>query len=392
MYQIFHGASPKLEANETKIFRVAAVLVEPFFMIKRDCEEENNSSLECKGNHRYEGYCIDLLKKLHEKIEDFEYEIFLSEGNKYGVKQADGTWNGVIGSLLRKKADLGIGPFTITQERQRVVDFSLPFMTSGISIMIKKPDKMELSSELSFFTTQPWLYFLLALIIVFILLLLLTTIFFPLKESNLYQKSRLPIAFWWIISILLTASFLAALLLASIFSLSHIQKHSPLIESLEDLLRLNHIKFGIQNGGSTENFFKHSTIATYKSMWDTMNAQEPSVFVASYAEGIGRVRDGRGNYAFLLESSANDYASSRKPCDTMKVGSNLNTVFYGLPTQKGSKWRQKKESLKSWKTNGGMTEDNVNIQVQINIILIGMTILVYSNGYFTFYWAVLSYG
>lgn len=117
MYQSFRGSSPKLEANETKIFRVAAVLVEPFFMIKRDCEEvhSNNSSPECKGNHRYEGYFIDLLKKLHEKIEDFEYEIFLSEGNKYGVKQADGTWNGIIGSLLRKKADLGIGPFTITQ-------------------------------------------------------------------------------------------------------------------------------------------------------------------------------------------------------------------------------------------------------------------------------------
>lgn len=121
MYQSFRGSSPKLEANETKIFRVAAVLVEPFFMIKRDCEEEyffkrtNNSSPECKGNHRYDGYCIDLLKKLHEKIEDFEYEIFLSEDNKHGAKQADGTWNGVIGSLLRKKADLGIGPFTITQ-------------------------------------------------------------------------------------------------------------------------------------------------------------------------------------------------------------------------------------------------------------------------------------
>uniref|UniRef100_A0A914D3U3 Uncharacterized protein n=1 Tax=Acrobeloides nanus TaxID=290746 RepID=A0A914D3U3_9BILA len=56
MYQSFRGSSPKLEANETKIFRVAAVLVEPFVMIKRDCEEENNSSLECKGNHRYEGY------------------------------------------------------------------------------------------------------------------------------------------------------------------------------------------------------------------------------------------------------------------------------------------------------------------------------------------------
>uniref|UniRef100_A0A914CP34 Ionotropic glutamate receptor L-glutamate and glycine-binding domain-containing protein n=1 Tax=Acrobeloides nanus TaxID=290746 RepID=A0A914CP34_9BILA len=95
MYQSFRGSSPKLEANETKIFRVATVLVDPFVMIKRDCEWfplHSGSPPECKGNHRYEGYSIDLLKKMQEKIEDFEYEIFLSEGNKHGAKQADGTY------------------------------------------------------------------------------------------------------------------------------------------------------------------------------------------------------------------------------------------------------------------------------------------------------------
>jgi len=34
-------------------------------------------------------------------------------------------------------ADLAIAPLTITADRERVIDFSKPFMSLGISIMIK---------------------------------------------------------------------------------------------------------------------------------------------------------------------------------------------------------------------------------------------------------------
>jgi len=38
---------------------------------------------------------------------------------------------------------MAIAPLTITSERERVIDFSKPFMQLGISIMIKKPDKQK---------------------------------------------------------------------------------------------------------------------------------------------------------------------------------------------------------------------------------------------------------
>ncbi|CAB0019762.1 unnamed protein product [Nesidiocoris tenuis] len=44
-------------------------------------------------------------------------------------------------ALLFQDADMAIAPMTITSERERVIDFSKPFMTLGISIMIKKPVK-----------------------------------------------------------------------------------------------------------------------------------------------------------------------------------------------------------------------------------------------------------
>ena len=42
-----------------------------------------------------------------------------------------------------KVADIAIAPMTITSMRERVIDFSKPFMNLGISIMIKKPEKQK---------------------------------------------------------------------------------------------------------------------------------------------------------------------------------------------------------------------------------------------------------
>ena len=42
-----------------------------------------------------------------------------------------------------QKADLAIAPLTISSRRERVIDFSKPFMTLGISVMIRKPEKQK---------------------------------------------------------------------------------------------------------------------------------------------------------------------------------------------------------------------------------------------------------
>ncbi len=67
-------------------------------------------------------------------------------------------------------------------------------------------------------------------------------------------------------------------------------------------------------------------------------------------------RKSRGKYAFLLEvclrinwieyniclfkkSTKNEYANERSPCDTMKIGSNLDSKGYGIATPVGSELR-----------------------------------------------------
>lgn len=73
-------------------------------------------------------------------------------------------------------------------------------------------------------------------------------------------------------------------------------------------------------------------------MWAYMS-KEKGVLVKDYDDGIAKVRESKGRYAFLLEATSNEFANTRKPCDTMKVGDNLNSLGYGVATKFGSPLR-----------------------------------------------------
>jgi hypothetical protein len=76
---------------------------------------------------------------------------------------------------------------------------------------------------------------------------------------------------------------------------------------------------------------QNSKISVYERMWDFMHSN-PGVFVASTEEGVAKVRNSKGKYAFLLESTMNDYYNQKKPCNTMKVGGDLDSKGYGIAT------------------------------------------------------------
>lgn len=59
----------------------------------------NDSSLI--GNDKYEGYCADLAKMIAEHV-GFSYEIRPVRDKKYGNKDKNNVWNGIVGELVRK--------------------------------------------------------------------------------------------------------------------------------------------------------------------------------------------------------------------------------------------------------------------------------------------------
>jgi hypothetical protein len=66
-------------------------------------------------------------------------------------------------------------------------------------------------------------------------------------------------------------------------------------------------------------------------MW-TFMSNNPDVFVNSTMLGIQRVKN--GGYAFLLESTMNEYARQHD-CDLMQVGGLLDSKGYGVGTPTG---------------------------------------------------------
>jgi len=74
-------------------------------------------------------------------------------------------------------------------------------------------------------------------------------------------------------------------------------------------------------------------------MFRMMQDTAPSPYVGSAKEGWNRVIRERGKYAFLLESSSNNYFNQRLPCKTMKVGRNLDSKGYGIALHKKSNYR-----------------------------------------------------
>ncbi|MFH4975025.1 hypothetical protein AB6A40_001734 [Gnathostoma spinigerum] len=169
-----------------------------------------------------------------------------------------------------------------------------------------------------------------------------------LDLSNFRAPSgRIASSAWWLFTLIIVSSYTANL--AAFLTL---EKMTPPIESVDDLAAQRTILYGIVKGGSTEAFFKDSAVSIYKKMWSFMynthlqqlrenqgRNDSDTVMVDTYAQGIEKVRTSKGRYAFLLEETANQYENTRKPCDTMKVGKNLNSLGYGIATKIGNPLR-----------------------------------------------------
>jgi hypothetical protein len=57
-------------------------------------------------------------------------ENLIPEAKSYGSKNVDGTWSGIIGKVVSKRAVLGLNMFAFSTERMDVIDFLNPIFTS----------------------------------------------------------------------------------------------------------------------------------------------------------------------------------------------------------------------------------------------------------------------
>ncbi|VDN26883.1 unnamed protein product [Gongylonema pulchrum] len=197
--------SPNDDTLENRTLRIAVYVEQPFVMLK----ENLNDSVD--ENDRYTGYCIELLEKIAE-LQKFKYILHEVKDKTYGSKMSNGKWNGLVGELMSGEADIAVTSLTISYSRSEVIDFTVPYMHLGISILYKKPA----ASEPNFFaflaplSSDVW-YSTLAAYLLTSLSLWLLGLITPYERVGLVGKDAIIVpkqfnlsnSFWFIISSLM---------------------------------------------------------------------------------------------------------------------------------------------------------------------------------------------
>ncbi|XP_064643100.1 glutamate receptor 2-like isoform X2 [Lineus longissimus] len=354
---------------KNKTLRIVTILEAPFVM-------ENNGSTAFPGR-KYQGFCIDLLDALQEKI-NFKYDIHLVKDGNYGAQDAvTEEWNGIVREILDDEADIAVAPLTISYDRSQVVSFTKPYMDFGLTILMGRttPEK-DVLAFLHPFSLNLWLGFSGFLCLAAVSVWVCAT-FSPYGYRGRYAQRRdrsdtrwrsqslamslyesVHFAFaaivsantdaiprslsgriignaWWLCVFFITSSYTANL--AAFLTVARLNTG---VSSIEDLATQTDIKYGTVASSQPEAFFERRLTSIYGTMYEFMKYQNTNV--ATAAEGIAEVRKsvtskGKSKIqAFIFDSTILDYAAQSQPCNVLTIGRVFAKAGYGLAMRKNS--------------------------------------------------------
>uniref|UniRef100_A0A674EJ78 Glutamate receptor n=1 Tax=Salmo trutta TaxID=8032 RepID=A0A674EJ78_SALTR len=308
-----------------------------------------------KGS-QMEGYCMDLLSELAKKL-DFKYNVHLVKDGSYGRQDESGAWNGMIGEVVRKEADLAIAPLTLTAAREKAVGMTKPFMQTGISILLRKDISEEagIFDFLTPFSVETWVGILAAYLGTAISICVVARLSpcewsQPQTEENSFTFShslwytagaltlqgagphpkalsgRIICCTWWLFGLVLLACYFS-----NLSTSQGSDSNQLMVKGFEDLANQQGIEYGTLSGSSTLAFFKNSNNPTYRRIYEHM--ERAKSFVSSMDEGVRRAKE--GNFAFIGESVSLDLVAARH-CELVRVHEVIGMRGYSIAGTLGS--------------------------------------------------------
>ncbi|XP_073765450.1 glutamate receptor ionotropic, delta-2 isoform X7 [Danio rerio] len=340
------------------VLRVVTVLEEPFVMVSENVLGKPK---------KYQGFSIDVLDALANYL-GFKYEIYVAPDHKYGSQQADGTWNGLIGELVFKRADVGLSALTITPERESVVDFTTRYMDYSVGVLLRKAERtVDMFACLAPFDLSLWACIAGTVLLVGTLVYLLNWLNPPrlpmgsVSSTTLYNSmwfvygsfvqqggevpyttlaTRMMMGVWWLFALIVISSYTANL--AAFLTISRIENS---IQSLQDLAKQTDLPYGTvldsavydQVRSKGMNPFERDPM--YSQMWRMINRTGGAENnVEESKEGIRKVKYGR--FAFVWDAAVLEYvAINDEDCSLYTVSNNVADRGYGMAMQHGSPYR-----------------------------------------------------
>ncbi|CAB3397418.1 unnamed protein product [Caenorhabditis bovis] len=309
------------------------------------------------------GYCVDLLNKLATDI-GFTYTLYKVRDEKWGLKSETG-WNGLIADLMHNKADMCVTSLKLNSERARDIDFSLPFLDTGISIIVKiRSGVLSPTAFLEPFEYSTWV------IILFVCIHVAAISIFAFEWVSPYSfnmqkypppghKFSLFRSYWLVWATLFSASVstdvpkstvsrLMALVWAAFgltflavytanlaaFMITRVQFydlsgiHDPMLSYPQD--QKPPFRFGTVDGGNT-----HETM---KRNWQQMHeyVKRNNFFRMNISAGVDAVKKEELD-AFIYDAVVLDYwAGKDANCALMTVGKWASMTGYGIGFPKNS--------------------------------------------------------
>lgn len=341
--------------------KVASILSAPYLKLK-----SNDSLTGTKDD--YEGFIKDLLDEL-----GHDYELVIPDDTRYGrLDPETGTWTGTVGMALDGKADLIATDLTINSPRLEVLDFSVPFMASRLTVVAKLGSGAEWPLVVSPFSWVVWVLLLVAYLVaslVFFLVkrisphervwsvnkarsmaditfneslwILVASFFHGSKPPATACSSRLLLCGWWLFGVAIVAAYAANL--GTIWTLIDgqcVQKSR--YDSVEEMLDNPDFKFMLFQHGATHQLMKTSSDPLHRRVYERIMEHEDDSFINTQLEGVEKLDDPEAdvsNVGLLMEGSAADFLKPRH-CGFYSVGQ-LDERSYALAFPKGSELTKK---------------------------------------------------
>ncbi|XP_062873346.1 glutamate receptor ionotropic, NMDA 2B-like [Trichomycterus rosablanca] len=316
------------------------------------------------------GFCIDILKKIAKSVK-FTYDLYLVTNGKHG-KKINGTWNGMVGEVVTKNAHMAVGSLTINEERSEVIDFSVPFIETGISVMVSRSNgTVSPSAFLEPFSADVWVMMFVMLLLVCAIAVFVFEYFSPVGYNRCLADGREPggpsftigkaiwllwglvfnnsvpvqnpkgttskimVSVWAFFAVIFLASYTANLA-AFMIQEEYVDQVSGLSD--KKFQRPNDFsppfRFGTVPNGSTERNIRNN----YKEMHSYM----VKFHQRNVDEALQSLKAGKLD-AFIYDAAVLNYMAGRdEGCKLVTIGSGkvFASTGYGIAIQKDSGWKR----------------------------------------------------